>query len=271
MAPLHGVHALLFDVFGTVVDWHSSVVAALAAAGAGGPGEHAPDWGALATEWRAGYLRTTSAPIARPSVSNVFRSLHVARGGEGPPTVDAMHREVRPSMNCARTHPCPQLLDELLASPRWRALAPVWDDDTRRTLCLAWHRLHPWPDAAPALHALKATHIVGTLSNGNVRLLVDLAKHAGLPWDVVFSSELFGSYKPNPAVYDGAVRCLALPPHAVVLVAAHLADCRAAKACGLRAVYVRRATEDIGVAVDETHVDAVVDDFDGLARLLHVE
>lgn len=94
------------------------------------------------------------------------------------------------------------------------------------------------------------------------------AKHANLPWDVVLSSELFNSYKPNPKIYLGAVRCLALEPHQVALVAAHMDDCLAAQACGLRAVYVKRPTEDLGREVDERAVDLVVDGFEELAQLI---
>ncbi|KAF8507252.1 haloacid dehalogenase [Gautieria morchelliformis] len=234
---LPGVRALLFDVFGTVVDWHAAIVAHLRVA-ARGTVFHNEDWAAFAADWRAGYIRTT---------------LHVARGGAGPATVDEMHR---------------QLLDELLDSPRWSMLAPLWGDPVRRDLVLAWHRLHGWPDATPGLYALKSLSIIGTLSNGNVRLLVDMAKYADLPWDVVFSSELFASYKPNPKIYLGAVRALALEPHQVALVASHIHDCAAAKACGLKAVYVRRPTEDRGAVVDESIPDVIVDDFHQLARLM---
>jgi len=235
--PLQGVQALLFDVFGTVVDWHGSIVRELRDKTRGTEFAH-EDWSAFAREWRAGYMRTTR---------------HVAQGGKGPSNVDEMHR---------------MLLEEMLSSPRWSKLSVIWDEAARQDLVLAWHRLHGWNDTSPGLYALKEKLIVGTLSNGNIKLLVDMAKHADLPWDVVFSSELFKSYKPNSKIYHGAVRNLALEPHQVALVAAHIDDCLAAKKCGLRAVYVRRPTEDLGKEVDESKVDLVVGGFEELAQLI---
>lgn len=100
---------------------------------------------------------------------------------EGPTNVDLMHR---------------QILDEMLETPEWESLRSSWSEEERRHLNLVWHRLHGWPDATEGLRALKRKYIIGTLSNGNVRLLVDMAKFADLPWDVVFSGELFETYKP---------------------------------------------------------------------------
>ncbi|KAF8590550.1 haloacid dehalogenase [Ramaria rubella] len=249
--PLHGVRALLFDVFGTVVDWHGAIVAALAAQAQGTP-FHALDWDAFAYEWRAGYIRTTA---------------HVAHGAQGPATVDLMHREVRTSLPLVPSNAA-QLLDDMLASPRWSPLAPLWDDAARNVLVLAWHHLRPWEDTTPALRALKSHLIIGTLSNGNIRLLVDMAKFADLPWDIVLSSELFASYKPNPAVYNGALRLLALPAHSVALVASHIRDCAGAKACGLKSVYIPRPTEDRSIPVDLSNADIVVTDFAELASIV---
>jgi len=235
--PLAGVQALLFDVFGTVVDWHGSIVRELLHKSRGTQFEH-EDWSAFAREWRAGYMQTTR---------------HVAQGGDGPASVDDMHR---------------QLLDDMLSSPRWSKLSNIWNDATRQDLVLGWHRLHGWNDSSRGLYELKKKVIIGTLSNGNVKLLVDMAKHADLPWDVIFSSQLFDSYKPNPKVYHGAVRALSLEPHQVALVAAHIDDCLAAQACGLKTVYVRRETEDLGKAVDERTVGLAVSGFEELARLM---
>ncbi|KIJ44126.1 hypothetical protein M422DRAFT_252621 [Sphaerobolus stellatus SS14] len=242
MHPLDGVQALLFDVFGTVVDWHRSIVDELAAK-AKGTVHEGEAWGDFANEWRAGYSRTTA---------------RVAQGGEGPASVDEMHR---------------LLLDEMLSSPRWSHLDSLWDDAARKDLVLGWHRLQGWEDSSAGLAALKERVIIGTLSNGNVRLLIDMAKSAQLPWDVVFSSQLFGSYKPNPKIYLGAVGLLDLPPQRVALVAAHISDCAAAKAAGLKAVYVRRPTEDRNIPfspefIEQGKADAIADDFWGVVKLM---
>jgi 2-haloacid dehalogenase len=196
------VDALVFDVFGTVVDWRGGVsreVARLL------PGVDAP---ALADAWRARY-----AP-----------SMDAVRRGERPWTgLDALHRES---------------LDALL--PRFGA-DPA--EDVRAELVLAWHRLDPWPDAVAGLTRLRERYVLATLSNGPVRLLVDLARRGGLPWDAVLAAELFGHYKPDAAVYDGAARLLGLAPERVALVAAHTDDLAAARARGLRTVYVHRPDE----------------------------
>lgn len=198
------VRALVFDVFGTVVDWRSGV--AREAARLLGPDVEA---GALADAWRGAYL---------PSMDRVRR-------GELPWTgLDALHRTS---------------LDELL--PGFGAGDA--DEATRAELVLAWHRLDPWPDSVAGLTRLKARHVIATLSNGNVSLLVDMAKHGGLPWDTVFSAELFGHYKPDPEAYDGAVRLLGVAPGEVLMVAAHVDDLAAARSCGLRTAYVHRPRE----------------------------
>lgn len=194
--------ALLFDVFGTVVDWHGSVAAEVAS-------RRLPvDPGAFARAWRAGYA---------PAMQQV-------RSGALPWTnLDGLHRRI---------------LDGLLAA-HGIALA----DDEAAALNRVWHRLDPWPDSVPGLQRLKARWPVATLSNGHVALQIGLARHGGLPWDMLFSAELFGHYKPDPEVYLGACRLLDLPPERVMLVAAHPSDLRAAARCGLRTGYVRRPLE----------------------------
>ncbi|OBZ79363.1 (S)-2-haloacid dehalogenase 4A [Grifola frondosa] len=203
-SELCGIRAFVFDVFGTVVDWCGSVANELQLKSPG----LAEDWESFAKEWRSGYYETTR---------------RVAAGGDGPANVDIMHR---------------QILDGMLESPRWQHLAPLWDEAKRQELVLIWHRLEGWPDATKGLYALKSKAIIGTLSNGNVRLLVDMAKHADLPWDVIFSGELLGSYKPNPKVYLGALHHLSLAPNECALVAAHIFDVRAAASHGMKTVYV---------------------------------
>ncbi len=198
------VRALVFDVFGTVVDWRSGVAAH--AARLLGPEVDAE---ALADAWRGAYL---------PSMERV-------RSGEiGWTGLDALHRAS---------------LDDLL--PRFGAGDA--DEATRAELVLAWHRLDPWPDSVAGLTRLKARHVIASLSNGNVSLLVDMAKHGGLPWDTVFSAELFGHYKPDPEADDGAVRLLGVAPGEVLMVAAHVDDLAAARARGLRTAYIHRPTE----------------------------
>ncbi|MCW2720964.1 haloacid dehalogenase type II [Pseudonocardia sp.] len=213
------VRALVFDVFGTVVDWRSGV--AREAARLLGSGVDAEG---LADAWRGAYL---------PSMDRVRR-------GELPWTgLDQLHRAS---------------LDELL--PAFGAADA--DEATRAELVLAWHRLDPWPDSVAGLTRLKARYIIASLSNGNVSLLVDMAKHGGLPWDTVLSAELFGHYKPDPETYDGAARLLGLLPEQVVMVAAHLDDLAAARARGLRTAYVHRPDEG-GPGTDPARSDEEAD------------
>ena len=227
----HPPHALVFDVFGTVVDWHGSIVRELQA-------RHWPvDAGAFALAWRAGYA---------PAMDDV-------RSGRLPWTsIDGLHRRI---------------LDRLVAE-HGIALDDAQADDINRV----WHRLEPWPDAVPGLWRMKQRFPIGTLSNGNVSLLLDMARHGGLPWDMIFSAELFGHYKPDPEVYLGTARMLALAPEAVMLVAAHPADLDAAARCGLQTAYVARPDEmgpgDGAPTVAAGTYDLRARDFLDLARQL---
>ena len=202
------VRALCFDVFGTVVDWRSSIIAEAQALGA--RQGIAADWVRLADLWRAGY---------QPSMDRV-------RKGEVPWTnLDALHRAT---------------LDRLVAELAIEGL----DEADKVTLNLAWHRLVPWPDAVPGLARLKRKYIIATLSNGNVGLLVDMAKWAGLPWDTVLSAELVHRYKPDPATYRSAIEFLGGgDPGAVMMVAAHNGDLAAAAAHGMKTAFVARPAE----------------------------
>ncbi len=201
------VKALIFDVFGTVVDWRSSIIAELDAFGrARGI---AADWAGLADEWRAAYA---------PSMNRVRR-------GELPWTrLDDLHR---------------QSLETLLGRFAVAGLSDADKDGLNR----AWHRLAPWPDSVPGLTRMKQRYLLAPLSNGNVSLLANMAKRAGLPWDLVLSAELFRHYKPDPEVYDGACALLDLAPGEVMMVAAHNDDLRAARARGLKTAFVARPTE----------------------------
>lgn len=201
------VRALLFDVFGTVVDWRTAVAREVATAARSVGVE--TDGLALADAWRGEYV---------PSMRRVA-------AGDLPWTViDDLHRAA---------------LDRLL--PRFGLDA--LDGPARERLNRAWHRLDPWPDSVAGLLRLKRRFVIGTLSNGNVALLVNMARHAGLPWDVVFSAETFRAYKPDPRTYDGAVAMLRLEPAEVMLVAAHNDDLAAARARGLATGFVARPTE----------------------------
>ena len=231
------VRALVFDVFGTVVDWRSSVVreGQLLAARLGWPATL--DWAAFADDWRAGY----------------------------PPAMDEVRRGMLPWTNIDGLHR--RILERLLAT---RGL--VLDEADAADFNRVWHRLIPWPDSVPGLYRLKARLPICTLSNGNLSLLVAMARHAGLPWDAVLSAELFGHYKPDPEVYLGAARLLDCAPHEVLMVAAHPSDLRAAAACGLRTAYVPRPLERGPGGPMEAwtpgEFDVVADSFVELARQL---
>ena len=201
------IKALTFDVFGTVVDWRSGV--ARDAEAALGPKGHALDWGGFADGWRARYV---------PSMAKVAR-------GERPFAIlDVLHREN---------------LVELLADKEIAGLAEAEIDQ----LNLAWHRLDPWPDVLEGMARLKRRFILASLSNGNVALMVDMARRAGLPWDVILGAEVARAYKPSPEAYDSAARMLALQPGECLMVAAHPTDLAAAATRGFRTAYVHRPLE----------------------------
>jgi len=230
------VKALTFDVFGTVVDWRGSITAE--GKKLGRKKKLALDWVAFADAWRAGY---------RPAMDRVRR-------GDLPWTnIDTLHR---------------MILDELLARFRIEGLAEAEKDHLNR----AWHRLDPWKDSVPGLKRLKKKFVLATLSNGNVALLTNMARHAGLPWDCVLSAELFGHYKPDPEAYRGAARLLDLAPGEVLMVAAHKDDLDAAAGAGLRTAFVARPMERGDPAkVDaapEARFDFNAKDFVDLARQL---
>ncbi|MCC6210612.1 MAG: haloacid dehalogenase type II [Burkholderiales bacterium] len=228
------IRALVFDVFGTVVDWRGSILRECRALGR--RKKIAADWEAFTDEWRAGY---------RPAMARV-------RSGELPwMNIDQLHR---------------MILDGLLARFGIDALTEDEIDDLNRV----WHRLDPWPDARRGLALLKRRHVIATLSNGNVALLVNMAKRGRLPWDAVLSAELFRHYKPDPEAYLGAAAMLGCEPSEVMMVAAHKDDLRAAQACGLATAFVRRPRE-MGpkVRVDvkpEADFDYNARDFVDLAR-----
>jgi 2-haloacid dehalogenase len=202
------VKALLFDVFGTVVDWRTSLIDNFTTWGnaKGIKG----DWTALVDAWRGAYM---------PSMDDVRK--HPDRGFV---ILDVLQRKS---------------VEPLAAKLGITGLTSADFDYLTR----GWHSLNPWPDSVSGLTRLKKNFIIGPLSNGNVALLVNMAKHAGLPWDLVLSAEVFSHYKPDPETYLGAAKILSLPPEQVMLVAAHNNDLAAAQAVGLKTAFVPRPTE----------------------------
>jgi 2-haloacid dehalogenase len=230
------VKALVFDTFGTVVDWRSSVardVEALATRKG-----VAVDAAKFADAWRAGY---------GPSMNRV-------RSGELPWTkLDVLHR---------------MTLEKILVDFKFAGLS----DDEKDALNHAWHRLTPWPDAVAGLTRLKKKFIIAPLSNGNISLMTDLAKYGGLPWDCILGAELVHHYKPDREVYQSAADILDLKPSDVMMVAAHLGDLRSAKEVGLHTGFVTRPQEYGPDRKADLKADASVDvsatDFNDLARQL---
>ena len=228
--------ALAFDVFGTVVDWRGSIIGELEMFGE----RHgvAEDWATFADDWRAGY----------PAAMNRVRT------GELPwLKIDALHHLI---------------LDDLLHRAGIQSVPEADVDELNR----AWHRLDPWPDSVEGLTRLKQRFVITTLSNGNVSLLTNMAKRAGLPWDCVISAELFHHYKPDPEAYLGCADLLDVRPGELMLVAAHPSDLRSAREAGLMTAYVVRPMEHgpdgPPPRYEDGEFDIVADDFLDLARQL---
>jgi 2-haloacid dehalogenase len=201
------VKALVFDTFGTVVDWRGSIIRE--ATQWGQAKNLQIDWGHFADRWRAGY---------GPSMDKV-------RNGTLPwMKLDDLHR---------------MILEDLLKEFHITGLTEEEKEHWNRV----WHRLNGWPDSVEGLTRLKRNFVIATLSNGNVSLLVEMAKFAGLPWDTVLGSDLFHHFKPDREVYLGAVDLLGYKAGEVMMVAAHPPDLQAAQSCGLKAGYVPRPLE----------------------------
>lgn len=235
---------LFFDVFGTVVQWRTSVSEALRDAAQSAlrdPEKNLPDavrakassmtqsdWLDITEEWRESYYHfTRNSDLSKPFVS-----------------VDEHHYSY------------------LLKLLQAHGLETLFTDAQRWDLALSWHRLAPWPDSVRGLELLNRKFRTCTLSNGNVALLQDLCRHGSLPFTEVLSAEHFGAYKPSPKVYGGAAERFGLEPGECALVAAHLGDLKAAKACGFQTVYVERPKEemlDMEQAREEGYVDIWID------------
>lgn len=230
------VKALVFDVFGTVVDWRTSVAGEIEQL-AKRKG-FTVDGPKFADAWRAEYA---------PSMNRV-------RNGELPWTrLDDLHRMV---------------LDKILKD---FAISGLSETETV-ALNRAWHRLRPWPDVVSGLTRLKKKFIIAPLSNGNIALMTNMAKHSGLPWDCILGAELVRHYKPDREVYLSAANFLDVKPAEVMMVAAHLGDLRAAKGLGLHTGFVVRPheygpTRKPDLAPDSS-VDLAATDFNDLARQL---
>ena len=204
---LGAVRAIVFDTFGTIVDWRTSLIKSLEEFGRKTDLEAA--WDRLVDRWRDAY---------KPNLDRV-------RTGELAWTIlDELHY-------AALVELLPEFGIESLPEPDLRFL----------TGC--WHRLSPWPDAIEGLRRLRRKYIVGPLSNGNLSLLVNLAKFADLPWDVIFAADLFRHYKPDPETYLGVCALLGLQPEQVMMGAAHNYDLAAAKELGLRTAFIPRPLE----------------------------
>jgi len=230
------IKALTFDVFGTVVDWRTSIIREGETFGRDKGLKI--DWNAFALAWRGKY---------QPAMERV-------RAGDVPFTkLDVLHR---------------QNLEEVLIEFGVDGLS----EDDKQHLNDIWHRLQPWPDTVEGLNRLHRRFILATLSNGNVRLIVDMARNAGLPWDMVLGAEIAGHYKPQPEAYLNSAAVLDLAPSNCLMVAAHNSDLVAAAARGLRTAFVRRPGE-YGPTQDfdqeaENDYDVVADDFLHLAAQL---
>ena len=230
------IKALLFDVFGTVVDWRTSVAGELTAFFE--PRGIKRDWIPFILEWRALYQPAMEA---------------VRSGTREFVVLDVLHRE--------------NLL-QLLAEYKINGLS----DDEIQHLTNVWHRLTPWPDCVPGLTRLKRKFILATLSNGNISLMVNLARFGGLPWDAILGAEVTQSYKPDPRTYLGTASALGLTPSDCMMVAAHNDDLRAPRALGFGTAFVARTTEygpnqTVDLVPDDDW-DFVTDSMTGLADIL---
>jgi 2-haloacid dehalogenase len=234
-APRHDIKLIVFDTFGTVVDWRGTIIAEgreLSRAK-----NRDVDWAAFADAWRAQY---------RPSMDRVRR-------GELPWTnLDRLHR---------------MSLDQLL--PTFNL--PLNEAETER-LNRVWHRCRPWPDSVPGLTRLRTAYTIAPLSNGNISLITNMAKLGGLPWDCVLGAEIVQRYKPDPEVYSSPATLFALERSEVMMVAAHQTDLRVPKELGLRTAYVHRpyegGTSDAGPKPSSGAYDYIVDDLLELASAL---
>ncbi|MDE0298949.1 MAG: haloacid dehalogenase type II [Candidatus Poribacteria bacterium] len=232
------IKALTVDVFGTVTDWYSTIIRE--GEQIGSQKQISLDWAEFAKKWRSGY---------EPAMGRVRR-------GELPWTkMDLLHR---------------MILDDILRD--YTAL--VLSEEEREHFNRVWHRLDAWPDVSGGMLRLKSKHIVAALSNGNMSLLTNMAKHAGIPWDCILSAELARRYKTDKEVYETAAHLLSLDPPSILMVAAHNHDLEGARAVGFRTAFISRPLEwgpegGADTARDD-EFDIIAQDFHDLATQLGI-
>lgn len=200
---MNEIKVLAFDVFGTVVDWHTTVAREIETL------KPEIDGNEFALAWRDGY---------KPAMQKV------ASGELGWTLIDDLHRII---------------LDDILERFSITSLT----EKEKRHLNKVWHRLNPWPDTVEGLTRLKSRYTICSLSNGNIGLLANMAKHGGLPWDCILSAEVFRKYKPDPETYLGVAKIFDVSPSEVMMVAAHHDDLAGARTCGLKSAYIERPAE----------------------------
>ncbi|SNC60568.1 haloacid dehalogenase type II [Polynucleobacter victoriensis] len=226
------IKVIAFDVFGTTVDWHGSIMQEIQQMGLN------IDADQFANAWRSGY---------EPAMAEV------RKGAKTWTKIDVLHR---------------MILDKILDDFKITHLS----EEQKVHLNLIWHRLHPWADTVEGLLLLKRRFKIVTLSNGNLGLLANMAKFGGLPWDLILSAEVFRHYKPDPETYLGVADIFDVQPHEVMLVATHTNDLKAAKSYGLKTAYVHRALEfganQIKPIPDVSDFDLSAADFIDLAKKL---
>lgn len=214
------VKALLFDVFGTVVDWKGSITVEMERFGKTNNIEK--NWEQFVLDWRALY---------QPAMDTI------RTGSRGYVKLDQLHREN---------------LQKLLHEYDLDSL----DDETLEHINRAWHRLQPWADTLPGMSRLKKHYILASLSNGNVALMVNMAKHSAIPWDMILGSETSQGYKPQEKVYLHSAQMLGLQPAQCMMVAAHNDDLHAARALGFKTAYINRPYEYGDAQINDFHAEA---------------
>ncbi|EST05559.1 HAD-like domain protein [Kalmanozyma brasiliensis GHG001] len=268
-AKLAKVEVLYFDVFGTVVDYVETVTRALrheiAYTSLPDPVlkalRHDYDWQRFTIKWREQYKLETARLASSGNPDRI--------------TVDQMHMTALNKLVSALPLPDPTgTIGELPVEEVSKALDEAWGQEVRERLNFTWHLLDPWPDSVQGLNELKQRFKIGTLTNGNLNLMVDMARNGKLPWDFLCTADMLGSFKPDPQMYRKAMQLFEIQPDVdggrACMVAAHLYDLEAAKACGMTTVFVSsRPTEDSLPADGKPdYVDIVVADLLELAQLI---
>lgn len=234
---MNDISALVFDVFGTVVDWRTSII-----------------------HEGVKFNQDYNININWEEFADIWRETYR-------PNLDKVINKQTPWMNLDTLHKI--ALEDLLKKFGVNNLT----DNEKEHINKIWHRLEPWKDSVEGLNLLKKNFILATMSNGNMSLLVDMAKHSNLSWDCILSGELVQSYKPDKKVYGLASLYLGLPPGKIIMVAAHKSDLLAAQRCGLKTAFVSRPFEfgknhHVDINSDKSF-NFVANDFIDLAAQLH--